>query len=114
MFFRRRRLREQDLERELRDHLELEAAELSAEGMDSDEARWAARRRLGNPTRIKEDAMAMWSAASFQMLSQDFKYAVRGLGRSPGFVALATASLAVGIGANTAIFSIIDHVMFRP
>src|SRR5690348_6112846 len=114
MFWRRRRMREQDLERELRDHLEFEADELSREGMDCDEARWAARRRMGNLTRVKEDAMSVWGVHPLDTLLHDIRYAVRGLWRAPGFLLLATAALAVGIGANTAIFSIIDHVMFRP
>ena len=114
MLWRRRQQREQDLERELRSHLESEASEQRESGLSAEEARYAARRAFGNTTLVKEDVREMWGWASLDRLWQDVRYALHILSKNYGFTAVAVLSLAMGIGANSAIFSVIDSVLFRP
>ena len=112
MLFRRRRF-DADLEEEMRLHLELRQQEKIQAGLAPDEARSAAMRRFGNPTALREASHTAWGWQWFERFLQDISYGLRGMLRSPSVTAIAILSLALGIGANTAIFSLLDAVMLR-
>ena len=106
--------RAEDLDRELRSDLELEEEEQREKGLSGNDARNAALRAFGNTTLIREQTHAAWGAAPFERLLQDVRYAFRQLWRSPGFSVVAMMTLALGIGATTAIFTLVYDVMLRP
>ncbi|MBN9617465.1 MAG: hypothetical protein BGO25_03700 [Acidobacteriales bacterium 59-55] len=108
------RKRDADLERELRSDLELEEEEQRDNGLSPDEVRRAAYRAFGNTTLIREHVHEAWGWAPIERLLQDARYALRQLWRSPGFSIVAMMTLAVGIGATTAIFTLVYDVMLRP
>ena len=112
-FFRRKQV-DLELEDELRDHLEQQIKENVAAGMSPEEARYSALRALGGMTQIEQQCRDARGGSVIENLVQDLRYGFRQLCRSPGFSSLAILCLTLGIGANTAVFSWIEGILFRP
>jgi predicted permease len=109
----RRRDREADLRAELEFHLAEEAEARSTAGASHIDAQWAARRELGNLGLVAEDTRTAWGWTLVEQLAQDVRYAFRMMKQNRAFTALAVLSLALGIGANTAIYSFMDAILMR-
>jgi putative ABC transport system permease protein len=103
-----------DLDRDIRDHLDAETADHVARGMSEAEARAAAIRKFGNVTKIKEDVRGVWVPRWIDHLRQDARDAGRQLRRNPAFTAIVILTLAIGIGLTTAVYSVVNAVLVRP
>ena len=110
----RRRDRAQEIHEEIESHLAMRAELNRGSGMPPEAARSSARRQFGNAALIEEDVRRVRGFAWLESLAQDASYAFRGFLRSPVFTATAVLTIALGIGASTAVFSLVDRVLFRP
>jgi hypothetical protein len=109
-----RRSREEELERDIADHIAMETEENMARGMSPAEARYAALRKFGNVTRVKEETRSVWGWTALDTWCADVRQALRRMRRSPGTAALAVLSLALAFAPNVAVFSVMDRLFLTP
>ncbi|HEV2666067.1 MAG TPA: permease prefix domain 1-containing protein, partial [Blastocatellia bacterium] len=109
-----RKKMEEELEKELRFHLDQHTADLIAKGLDPEEARRRARLALGGPEQVRERCRDARGTRWLEDLLQDLRYGLRMLMKKPGFALVAVITLAAGIAANTTIFSVADALVLRP
>ena len=110
---RRRKRMMDDLDQDIRDHIEMETQDNIERGMSPEAARYAALRKFGNMARVKEETRKVWSHTWLEQFVQDLHFGAGSLRKNPGFATMAILTLALGIGACTAIFSIVNSVLIR-
>jgi len=114
LFYLRRNQFDRELEEEMRFHLEMKAEEKLAAGISPEEARYASRRQFGNQTLLREVSREMWGVRSIETLFQDLRFGFRMFLKSPGLTAVLILTIALGIGFNSALFSMVNTLLLNP